>query len=190
MSLSPSLFFPFYLHIFFLPSSMRHLRLQSVGVWVMCFLLLASSRIASLVCLAPALPSLYDVFWLCLTVCLSMPLSVCLFGFVFIFQHCQPIYQPLSILYVSLFAPPVCIVVFHMYFSFLAIVLRRVLFLGTILHISFFVCMPLCFHLQLPLLWQVSWSWVWFEMWCLPCFSLTFGLIFLCFLCFEFFFFC
>lgn len=40
----------------------------SVGVWVMCFLFLASSHIASLLFLAPALPSLYDVFWLYLSV--------------------------------------------------------------------------------------------------------------------------
>lgn len=47
----------------------------------MCFLLLASSRTASLVCLAPALPSLYDDFSLCLGVCRGMSLSICLPSF-------------------------------------------------------------------------------------------------------------
>lgn len=104
MSLSPSLFFPFYLLIFFLPPSIWCLCELSVGVWVMCFLLLASSRTASLVCLAPVLPSLYDVFLLCLGVGQGMSLSVCSF------HHCQTVYLRLSAVHVSLFL--LCLVAF------------------------------------------------------------------------------
>lgn len=72
----------------------------------MCFLLLASSHTASLVCLAPALPSLYDVFSLCLGVGQGMSLSVCL---MFLSSFPTSVYLPLSVLHVSLFLLVVCL---------------------------------------------------------------------------------
>lgn len=69
----------------------------------MSFLLLACSRTASLVCLAPALPSPYDVFWLCFACC-SEHVFVCLFSCFFVISyHWQLVCLLLSVLRASMF---------------------------------------------------------------------------------------
>lgn len=100
MSLPPSLFFHLHLHLCFLPPSTWCLCVLSVGVWVTSFLLLACSRTASLVCLAPALLSPYDAFMLCFA-CSSGHVFVCLSGSFVIISHClwRPVCLPESVLH-------------------------------------------------------------------------------------------
>lgn len=146
MSLSPPPYFPLYLHTCFLSPSIWCLCLPSVGVWVMCFPLLASSHTASLVCLAPALPSLYDAF-------LSEHVSVCPYLVIFFLYRLS--HSPRDV--------PCCVE--HISLSNLN--LQK----SFTFRFSSFAFLPACISVfPSNSVWD-SWKLMWLEMLCLSCFA-------------------